>query len=441
MASESGMDDRLPSGARWSHLLASDTAQVLERYRQALQLLSESKYPYIAAIFDDVSSSVRRPATLMALLEGIERFEWFRVKQEGLGDLYEGLLERNATEKRSGAGQYFTPRTIIDSMVRVTQPSPKDVIQDPALGTAGFLISAARYIVAKHGRSLSTAQLSKIFERSFTGMEHVHDTYRLALMNMFLHGFTTPEGIPGVRYGDTLSEGQSLPAASLILSNPPFGTKRGAGLPARQDLPYPTSNKQLCFLQHIYLGLRDGGRAAVVVPDNVLFEDGIGKLVRQDLMNQCSLHTILRLPPGIFYAASVKTNVLFFTKSKGASKGTSETWYYDLRGALNGRVKQRNLHRDQLQDFEILFGSDPWVSEKALNLRREVGETASFRRVDRQEIHANDDNLNIAFPEVDGQGDAEPFQDPVTALRQIIKDLNNLTDSLGQLAENVERTS
>lgn len=229
MASESGMDDRLPSGARWSHLLASDTAQVLERYRQALQLLSESKYPYIAAIFDDVSSSVRRPATLMALLEGIERFEWFRVKQEGLGDLYEGLLERNATEKRSGAGQYFTPRTIIDSMVRVTQPSPKDVIQDPALGTAGFLISAARYIVAKHGRSLSTAQLSKIFERSFTGMEHVHDTYRLALMNMFLHGFTTPEGIPGVRYGDTLSEGQSLPAASLILSNPPFGTKRGAG--------------------------------------------------------------------------------------------------------------------------------------------------------------------------------------------------------------------
>ncbi len=270
----------------------------------------------------------------------IDKLDWYSARQEGLGDLYEGLLEKNANEKKSGAGQYFTPRPLIDSMVAVMQPTLADIIQDPAAGTGGFLIAANHYL-REPGReqgdpdSWTEAQQRKYRRTTFYGMEHVQDTHRLALMNLMLHGIDSDPESGGIRYGDTLSpEGQALPKATLILTNPPFGTKKGGGLPSRTDFTFPTSNKQFCFLQHIYRGLRAGGRAAVVLPDNVLFESGIGRQIRADLMDKCNLHTILRLPTGIFYAQGVKTNVLFFTRGETEKGNTREVWVYDLRANM-----------------------------------------------------------------------------------------------------------
>ncbi len=195
-------------------------------------------------------------------------------------------------------------------------------------------------------------------------MEHVQDTHRLALMNLMLHGIDSdPERLGGIRYGDTLCpEGQALPKATLILTNPPFGTKKGGGLPSRTDFTFPTSNKQFCFLQHIYRGLKPGGRAAVVLPDNVLFESGIGRQIRADLMDKCNLHTILRLPTGIFYAQGVKTNVLFFTRGEEnrSDKGnTKEVWVYDLRANMPQFGKRTVLTREHFAEFEAAFGDDP----------------------------------------------------------------------------------
>src|SRR5690606_2145879 len=223
---------------------------------------------------------------------------------DGLGDLYEGLLEKNAGETKSGAGQYFTPRPLIDSIIRCIQPQPGEVIQDPAAGTAGFLIAADAYI-KQHTDELFELPLEKqLFQRrkAFIGIELVPATRRLALMNCLLHGMEgDTEGV--VRLGNALGQASaSLPKVDVILSNPPFGTARGGGGPTRDDLTFKTSNKQLAFLQHIYRGLKPGGRAAVVLPDNVLFEAGVGTDVRRDLMDKCNLHTLLRLPTGIFYA-------------------------------------------------------------------------------------------------------------------------------------------
>jgi type I restriction enzyme M protein len=290
--------------------------------------------------------SSRKPATLSTLVTEIDKLDWYSAKQEGLGDMYEGLLEKNANEKKSGAGQYFTPRPLIDSMVAMMKPTLEDVIQDPAAGTGGFLIAANHYLREHHDfDSLTEAQQRKYQTNTFFGMEHVQDTHRLALMNLMLHGI---DG--GIRYGDTLSpEGQALPKATLNLSNPPFGTKKGGGLPTRDDFTYPTSNKQFCFVQHIYRGLAPGGRAAVVLPDNVLFESGVGKDIRKDLMEKCNLHTILRLPTGIFYAQGVKTNVLFFTRGQTDKGNTKEVWVYDLRANMPQYGKRTPLTREHFK--------------------------------------------------------------------------------------------
>lgn len=229
---------------------------------------------------------------LQRVVEGIEAIDWHTGLKDDLGDIYESLLERNATEARSGSGQYFTPRPLVDCMVRIMGPKPGETIQDPAVGTGGFLISASRWVQAlPRKRSVKTW---------FQGIEIEWDTYRLCLMNMFLHQIDGE-----IFHGDALTDDATpMVPADIILANPPFGTAAGSARVRRGDLPFITSNKQLMFLQHIYLGLRVGGRAAVVVPDNVLFEPGVGRRVRQDLMEKCNLHTILRLPTGIFLCGS-----------------------------------------------------------------------------------------------------------------------------------------
>ena len=318
MAKETDTEQRLPEGYRWDDLVGQSAPERLEVYKKLLIHLGSHGSRITREIFTNATTFIRKPATLSILITEIDKLDWYNAKQEGMGDLYEGLLEKNANEKKSGAGQYFTPRVLIDVMVELMRPALDDTVCDPAAGTGGFLISVNHYLREHYDiLALDEQAYERYQHRTFYGMEFVQDAHRLALMNM-LHDLDAVDDESGIVFGDTLAnEAKTLPPCSLVLSNPPFGTKKGGGLPTRDDLVHYTSNKQLAFLHIIYHRLvKPGGRAAVILPDNVLFEGGIGKTIRRDLMDKCNLHTILRLPTGIFYAQGVKTNVLFFAKPK-----------------------------------------------------------------------------------------------------------------------------
>ncbi|MEL3928342.1 N-6 DNA methylase [Aeromonas enteropelogenes] len=357
----------LPEQCRWPELANRSGINLLNHYRQMLVDLSKDHDPLIAAIYADAQTRLREPRHLEQMIKTLDQIDWFSAKQDGLGDLYEGLLEKNAGETKSGAGQYFTPRSLINSMVRCIQPKAGEVIQDPAAGTAGFLIAADQYIKSQTDDLYDLGKAEQAFQknRAFIGVELVPNTRRLALMNCLLHGMEgDEEGV--VHLGNALGQaGAALPKVDIILANPPFGTSKGGEASnTRDDLTYKTSNKQLAFLQHIYRGLKPGGRAAVVLPDNVLFEAGVGTEVRRDLMDKCNLHTILRLPTGIFYAQGVKTNVLFFQKGSASDpyqqEGcTKDVWVYDLRSNMPSFGKRTPFSETHLAPFEQVYGMDP----------------------------------------------------------------------------------
>jgi Type I restriction-modification system methyltransferase subunit len=444
MAKETGTEDKLPEGWRWDDLEARTAPERLEFYKRLLIHLGGSGHgsaPLVQEIYANASSFIKKPTTLSTLVSEIDRIDWYNARREGLGDLYEGLLQKNADEKKSGAGQYFTPRPLIDSMVAVMQPRIGDVIQDPAAGTGGFLIAADRYIRAHDDPDAWTEEQQRRYHTAtFYGMEHVQDTHRLALMNLMLHGIDsdTGAGAAGIHYGDTLSpDGQRLPRATLMLTNPPFGTKKGGGLPTRDDFTFPTSNKQFCFLQHIYRGLAPGGRAAVVLPDNVLFEGNVGRAIRADLMDKCDLHTILRLPTGIFYAQGVKTNVLFFTRGTTDKGNTKEVWVYDLRANMPAFGKRTQLSRAHFADFEAAFGPDPWVGPEARAARVDTGESGRFRRFGREWIAERGDSLDIAWlKDESGEAADDGLSEPEALAQFAVGELEGALEELrGILAE------
>ena len=432
MAKETGTEDQLPKNHRWNDLENLAAPDRLEFYKILLIHLGSNGSKLVQEIFANASSFIKKPATLSTLVSEIDKLDWYSARKEGLGDLYEGLLEKNANEKKSGAGQYFTPRVLIDSMVAVMKPELKDIIQDPAAGTGGFLIAANHYLRKyTNPDGWTEAQQKKYHTSTFYGMEHVQDTHRLALMNLMLHGI---DG--GIRYGDTLSpEGQALPKATLILTNPPFGTKKGGGLPSRDDFTYPTSNKQFAFLQHIYRGLKPGGRAAVVLPDNVLFESNVGSDIRRDLMDKCNLHTILRLPTGIFYAQGVKTNVLFFTRGEQDKGNTKEVWVYDLRANMPQYGKRTQLIREHFAEFEAAFGDDPLVGAKALAKRKDTGEQGRFRKFTREQIAARGDSLDIAWLKDDSDTSADELPEPAVLAQEAMGELEAALDELRGILE------
>lgn len=447
MAKETDTEGQLPKGYRWDDLERKSPPDRLEFYKLLLIHLGGHGSKLVQEIFANASSFIKKPATLSALVSELDKLDWFNARQEGLGDLYEGLLEKNANEKKSGAGQYFTPRPLIDTMVEVMRPTLKDIIQDPAAGTGGFLIAANRYI-REHGNPdrWSEAQQKKYYGGTFYGLELVQDTHRLALMNLMLHGLDSDPKGAGIRYGDTLSpEGRAVPDATLMLTNPPFGTKKGGGLPTRDDFTFPTSNKQFGFLQHIYRGLKPGGRAAVVLPDNVLFEGNVGKQIRRDLMDKCILHTILRLPTGIFYAHGVKTNVLFFTRGETDQGNTKAVWVYDLRANAPAFGKRTQLTREYFAPFVKAYGEDPQGGVEALKKRKDQGEVGRFRKFTRQFIEERDDSLDISWLKDESEGDGEELGEPAMYARQAMaelegafEDLKGILEELGEHVEEVE---
>jgi type I restriction enzyme M protein len=334
---------------------------------------------------------------------------------------------------KSGAGQYFTPRPLIESMVEVIKPKAGERVQDPAVGTGGFLINADRY-VKKHTddhHDLPVAKQKFQQREAFYGVELVPDVQRLALMNAMLHDI---EG--DIILGDTLGPtGTKLPKADVILTNPPFGTKKGGGGGERDDITFPTSNKQLVFLQHVYRGLEPGGRAAVVLPDNVLFEEGIGQKIRADLMDKCDLHTILRLPTGIFYAQGVKTNVLFFSRGEKDKANTKAVWFYDMRTNAPSFGKRTPFTRAHFAEFEKAFGSDPLGKSK----RKDQGETGKFRKFTREEIAKRADNLDISWLKDDSVTDHADLPEAGVVADEIIAQLHTALSEITALRAGIDQ--
>ena len=435
MAKETGVDRRLPEGYRWDDLSSKDGIEQHHFYRKQLVELEAADDKLVSAIYQGAHTDIREPKYLTQLIDDINKLNWYALDREDLGDMYEGLLEKNANETKSGAGQYFTPRVLIDSIVKLMKPQVGEIIQDPAAGTGGFLLSADTYIrnVTNDYFDLTENQILFQKNKAYVGMELVPDTHRLALMNTMLHDLEGDNnGI--IRLGNTLSaEGQKLPKADLILSNPPFGTKKGGGLPSRDDFTYPTSNKQLAFLQHIYRSLKAGGRAAVILPDNVLFEGNIGKQIRKDLMNKCNLHTILRLPTGIFYAQGVKTNVLFFERGKTDTDNTKEVWVYDLRANMPKFGKRTPLTAKHFEEFEKAYESKS---------RKDEGPEGRFRCFSLENIAKHDYSLDISWLKDDTQEDPSALFEPdilaSEAMEELVGAMNDLEELIVQLGIEVE---
>jgi type I restriction enzyme M protein len=434
MMQETKREEALPKGYRWGDLTKREGEDLLTYYRALLLKLGTGGTGMVRDIYTDAQTSVRKPTNLKTLVSEIDKLDWFSARREGLGDLYEGLLQKNAGEKKSGAGQYFTPRPLIDCAVRLLKPKAGEIVQDPAAGTGGFLVAADRYIKDATDDLFNLSPAQQAFQRkqAFVGLELVLDTHRLLLMNLMLHGI---EGT-GVALGDTLSpDGERLPKADLILTNPPFGTKKGGGRPTRSDfsITAETSNKQLAFVEHVVRSLKPGGRAAVVVPDNVLFEDNTGQRLRSWLMDLCNLHTILRLPTGIFYAQGVKTNLLFFQRGKTDKANTKAVWAYDMLADAPAYGKTRPLTVQDFEDFEKVYGSDPNGGAK----RKDQGEEGRWRCFTREEIKARNDNLDISWlrdTELDTEEHLTEPEDLAAAiighLKAALADIETISDEL-----------
>ena len=376
-------------------------------------------------IYAGAATNIDEPKNLEKIITSIDELDWFSAKEEGLGSLYEGLLEKNANEKKSGAGQYFTPRVLIDVMMHLVKPQPGERCNDPACGTFGFMIAAAQYVrdMTDDYADLTEELANFEVEEAFSGCELVHDTHRLALMNAMLHGIDGP-----IYLGDTLSNfGKRLKDYDVVLTNPPFGTKKGGERATRDDFTYTTSNKQLNFLQHIYRSLKANGkaRAAVVLPDNVLFADGDGQAIRRDLMEKCDLHTILRLPTGIFYAQGVKTNVLFFTRGTSDQGNTKEVWFYDLRTNMPSFGKTHPLKREDFAGFIKAYEAAD----------RHSVEDERWHSYTREEIAAKDDSLDLGLIKDDSIIDYEDLPDPVESAESAIASLQEATKLLQEVAD------
>jgi len=359
----------VPAGFDWPSLRSKDGDALETHYRHVLEELG--KCPgMLGLIFRKAQNKIQDPAKLRRLIADLmDREQWLSLDADVKGDAYEGLLEKNAQDTKNGAGQYFTPRPLIRAMVEVMQPAPGERICDPACGTGGFLLASHEYVVANHP-SLSREQKRHLKLDALHGVELVSDVVRLCAMNLLLHGIgpSGEEAAPPVECADSLARppGRHF---DVVLTNPPFGRKsaslvvtedgqtgRESLTVLREDFWARTANKQLNFVQHIRSLLAIHGRAAVVVPDNVLFEGGAGETIRRQLLKTCDVHTLLRLPTGIFYAQGVKANVLFFDrKPAGETPWTRKLWIYDLRTNQHFTLKTRPLQRADLDDFVACY--------------------------------------------------------------------------------------
>ena len=465
----------------WPSLLKKDGDELFEHYRNILRTLGKEK-GLLGLIFMKSQNKFQDPAKLRRLIvDLIDNENWSVMSADVKGDAYEGLLEKNAQDTKTGAGQYFTPRPLIRAMVDVINPTPGETICDPACGTGGFILAAHDYIVDQN-KNMTKAAKKKLKEKTFRGWELVQSTARLCAMNLMLHGI----GSDSPAQNEKRQAGEDLPILvsdslaadpgdrfNIVLTNPPFGKKssttivNGKGqiskekdIIEREDFWSTTSNKQLNFVQHVKTLLKQNGRAAIVVPDNVLFEGGAGENIRRKLLHECEVHTLLRLPTGLFYAQGVKANVLFFDRKPASEKPwTKMLWIYDLRTNMHFTLKTNPLKREDLDEFVKCYkGENLPASKKSAQASRhnrkptwtkkmEAGlSTQNDRFAGRWRAFEYDDlinrdkaSLDIFWLKDESLEESENLPDPGILAQKIVEDLEVALDQFREIAGDLNK--
>jgi len=423
-------DVGIPADYNWQSLKSKRGAALEVQYVTLLRELG-NKEGMLGQIFTKAQNKIQDPAKLSRLIDLVNDTDWVMLGADTKGTIYEGLLEKNAEDTKSGAGQYFTPRALIKAMVECMRPEPSKTIADPACGTGGFFLSAYDYLQGHY--KLDKAQKEFLKHQTFHGNEIVASTRRLCLMNMVLHNIGEIDGDSLVSPNDALVASSPY-SVDLVLANPPFGKKSSMTFTNeegeqekdnltynRQDFWATTSNKQLNFVQHIRSMLKSTGRAAVVVPDNVLFEGGAGETVRKKLMENTELHTILRLPTGIFYANGVKANVLFFdNRAASPDPWTKEVWYYDYRTNIHHTLKKKPLRSDDLQDFIGCYNSEN-RHQRAETWNEQSNPEGRWRKFSYDQIIARDKtSLDIFWLKDKSLADLDNLPEPDDLAAEII---------------------
>lgn len=444
----------IPAGYRWEDLASPrmEGAELERHYRETLRVLG-AHGGMLGLIFEKAQNRIQDPAKLRRLIvELIGREDWSAMAADVKGDAYEGLLEKNAQDVKGGAGQYFTPRAVIEAIVDCVRPRPGELVVDPACGTGGFLLAAHEYLQRRAG--LDRDQKRHLRFEALRGVELVPNVARLCGMNLYLHGIGPDGGDrrePPVTTDDALRAPPGV-AADVVITNPPFGRKssitvvNAEGETGRQSLTYnrpdfwtTTSNKQLNFVQHVRSLLAVHGRAAVVVPDNVLFEGGAGETVRRNLLRECDVHTLLRLPTGIFYAQGVKANVLFFDRKPGANTPWTRTvWVYDLRTNKRFTLKTRRMTRADLDEFVDCYRPGARHARAATWSQRTPD--GRWRPYARDEIAGRDKaSLDLFWLRDDGREDAADLPAPHVLAREIAGDLRSALGRMEEIVADLEQ--
>lgn len=437
-----GTEKQIPERLDWNSLKNLEGAELEVHYRNILDELGKQR-GILGEIFRKAENRIRDPAKLRRLISLINEEVWMGLPIDVKAEIYEGLLQKNAEDVKSGAGQYFTPRPLIQAMVECIAPKPMQTINDPACGTGGFFLAAQRYLLDRY-RNMSRDEKRFLSSETFRGFEIVQETARLCLMNMYLHGISG-----GITNESPITVADSLEKTptdhfDIVLTNPPFGRKssitifNGAGAPSRQTLSYErddfwttTSNKQINFVQHVRSLLKQQGQAAVVVPDNVLFEGGAGETVRRNMLMQCDCHTLLRLPTGIFYAQGVKANVLFFQRKPGSTQHqTQSLWIYDLRTNMHFTPKTNPLTYSHLEDFIKSYNPEN---------RLDRTESERFKSFTYKELtQRNNTNLDITWIQDETYESTDSLSTPEILVSEIIENLRSALDEFEEIQEELQ---
>lgn len=434
----------IPEDCTWEELKKLSGDPLDEKYKYILTTLGK-KEGLLKEIYSGAENKIKKPALLKKVIVMIDSENWVSMASDVKGAIYEELLKEYAEDTKSGAGQYFTPRALINVMVKCLRPLPNKTINDPACGTGGFLLSAYDYLANPSNYQLDRDSKYFLKNKTFSGVELVQETYRLCLMNLFLHGIgdINSNSVPIERRDSLLTKPRQL--YDYVLANPPFGRKSSMTFTneegeeesedatySRSDFWTTTSNKQLNFVQHIFSILKTTGRAAVVVPDNVLFEDGAGDIVRRNLLEKANLHTILRLPTGLFYKQGVKANVIFFDNKLPSDKWeTQEVWVYDFRTNMHFTLKQNPMTESSLDDFVNCYHADNIKDRKPTYT--EENPNGRWRKYSLKEIKENNCKLDLKWIQEETDGEDLSLQELLSRIKEKSANIAKAVDELEAL--------